>query len=152
MKSKYFNLTELTRSVEADRADIKNEPNSEQLICLGMLTYYCLDPLREAVGSPLIVSSGLRVPLLNERVGGAKHSAHMYGRAADLISHHISTEELVAKAIELDREGVINADQIISERSRTAHWLHIGIAEDIKANRHQYFTLCKSTGKIQLIR
>ena len=43
-----------------------------------------LQRLRDTWGNALVVSSGLRCPEHNRLVGGAHHSAHLYGRAADL--------------------------------------------------------------------
>lgn len=43
-----------------------------------------LDPAREAFGHPIIVNSGFRCPLHNTTVGGARHSQHMEGEAADI--------------------------------------------------------------------
>ena len=43
-----------------------------------------LDPLREAWGAPIIVTSGYRCEELNARVGGAKRSYHLRGMAADI--------------------------------------------------------------------
>lgn len=43
-----------------------------------------LDPLREAYGRPVRVTSGYRCPRLNTLVGGAPNSQHMRGEAADI--------------------------------------------------------------------
>lgn len=44
-----------------------------------------LEELRTAIGDrPIIITSGYRSPEYNESVGGAKHSQHMIGRAADI--------------------------------------------------------------------
>lgn len=42
------------------------------------------DDIREAYGSAIKVNSGYRCPSHNAHVGGAKHSQHMAGVAADL--------------------------------------------------------------------
>ncbi len=43
-------------------------------------------PIRNAMGKPVLVLSGggVREPDLNERVGGAKKSQHLFGKAVDL--------------------------------------------------------------------
>lgn len=43
-----------------------------------------LQRLRDLLGRPLRVLSGYRCPEHNRRVGGARYSQHMYGRAADI--------------------------------------------------------------------
>ena len=49
-----------------------------------MLVEQLLDPIREAWGGPIMVSSGYRCPRLNELVGGVAHSHHILGCAADI--------------------------------------------------------------------
>lgn len=51
----------------------------------------CLSDLRERYGKPIIVNSGYRSAEHNRAVGGAPHSQHRYGRAADL---HIPRPDL----------------------------------------------------------
>lgn len=43
-----------------------------------------LERLRSAVNKPVIIISGYRCSRHNARVGGARRSEHLYGRAADL--------------------------------------------------------------------
>lgn len=45
---------------------------------------YGLDDLREHLGRPIRIVSGYRCPEYNAKVGGAKASQHMLGRAADV--------------------------------------------------------------------
>ncbi len=43
-----------------------------------------LEPIRARFGAPLVVISGWRSKTWNDRVGGAKGSQHLTGRAADV--------------------------------------------------------------------
>ncbi|SFU01434.1 D-Ala-D-Ala carboxypeptidase family metallohydrolase [Halomonas saccharevitans] len=43
-----------------------------------------LEDVREHFGAPVIVTSGCRCPAYNTRIGGAEHSQHILGRAADI--------------------------------------------------------------------
>ncbi|MGE0363075.1 MAG: D-Ala-D-Ala carboxypeptidase family metallohydrolase [Vicinamibacterales bacterium] len=43
------------------------------------------EALRAAVGLPLVVLSGYRTPRHNTRIGGARNSQHVQGRALDLL-------------------------------------------------------------------
>lgn len=76
--SKYFTVREVTLG---DSARIPNTPSVQKAV---WLLAQELDKVREAWGSPLIVTSWYRPPSVNQRVGGAKNSQHLYGKAADL--------------------------------------------------------------------
>lgn len=43
-----------------------------------------LENTRRAYGAPMTITSGYRCPEKNERVGGARNSPHLFGRAADV--------------------------------------------------------------------
>ena len=81
---KYFTLSELTHSDTAVSLGIDNTATPSVVTNLEMLVSRVLDPLREAWGSPIIVTSGYRCPELNARVGGARTSYHLRGMAADI--------------------------------------------------------------------
>ena len=82
---KYFTLQELTRSDTAKRLSIDNTPDAAVMSHLETLVERLLDPLREAFGRPIIVTSGYRCPELNKAVGGSPTSPHLQGYAADLV-------------------------------------------------------------------
>ena len=80
----YFTLEEFTYSITAQHLGIDNTPSKEAMTNLERLVSRVLDPLREAWGSPIIVTSGYRCEELNKRVGGVKTSYHLRGMAADI--------------------------------------------------------------------
>ncbi len=54
-----------------------------------------LERLRSLIGDrPIIVHSGYRSPAYNQKVGGAKHSQHIHGKAADITVHGMTAGEL----------------------------------------------------------
>jgi hypothetical protein len=77
--SRFFTLTEMTRSDTATRLAIPNLPDEPALAGLKALCAAVLDPLREGTGAAIKVNSGYRGPQLNARIGGAKKSQHMEG-------------------------------------------------------------------------
>ena len=81
--SKNFSLEELIKSDTANECGIKNSPNSLELKNLTNLTTKILQPIRDAFGKPIIISSGFRCVQLNKKVGGASNSDHLFGAAAD---------------------------------------------------------------------
>ena len=82
---KYFTISELTASATAQRESIDNRPPKCAYHLLHVLVDQLLDPIREAWGEPIVVSSGYRCKELNALVGGVKNSHHLLGCAADII-------------------------------------------------------------------
>ena len=81
---KHFTIKELSHSDTACRLGIDNNPSEKEEKNLQRLVEEVLDPARERFGAPIYVNSGYRSPEVNRRVGGAKRSYHLQGRAADL--------------------------------------------------------------------
>jgi len=82
--SPHFKLKEFTKSRTARENGIDNTPPPEAVENLRALCIHTLEPLREALGLPIIITSGYRCKALNERI--THHSAtsqHMSGCAAD---------------------------------------------------------------------
>ena len=91
---KYFKISEFTQSHTATAHSIANVPTAEAVKNLEALVTCVLDPVREAWGTPIIVSSGYRCEELNKRVGGAQYSYHLRGMAADIYAKNGYTERL----------------------------------------------------------
>ena len=68
-----------------------------------------LQPLRERIGVPIIITSGYRTPEWNKKAGGAKYSYHMRGMAADIRVDGMTAKEIANKlnAIVPDECGII---------------------------------------------
>jgi hypothetical protein len=81
---KHFTLYELEFSKMATEHGIKNIPTQEVEHNLTYLVDAFLDPLREAFGAPIYISSGYRCPELNKLVGGAPDSPHLHGLGVGL--------------------------------------------------------------------
>jgi hypothetical protein len=121
-----FSLEELTFSQTAARSRIDNVPDDTQIAALQALCENILQPLREALSVPIVVSSGYRSHALNHAVGGARDSQHTRGEAADITSPAMSTEELFTRVLELD----LPFDQLIYEGGRQAVWVHVSFREE----------------------
>ena len=81
---KYFSIKELCKSSTAKKLNIDNSPSDEIKENLTVLIEQCLDPIREAFGGSIMVTSGYRCPQLNAACGGSSTSAHKLGQAADI--------------------------------------------------------------------
>lgn len=131
---KYFSIEELTRSNTAAQRKIDNTPSAEVKKNLTALVEKVLDPLREAWGRPITVSSGYRCQALNKAVGGAVNSQHLTGHAADISTG--STADNI-KLFQMAQKLGLPYDQIIDEHGYS--WVHI--SHDPQRNRKQVLHL-----------
>lgn len=116
---KYFTLNELTRSDTASRMKIDNTPTAEAVKNLTALVDKVLDPLREKIGEPIIVTSGYRCPRLNKAVGGVSNSQHITGQAADISFKDKSRNKILFDTI---IKMNLPFDQLIDEYG--LKWIH----------------------------
>jgi hypothetical protein len=77
-------LEEVTKSQTAIRKGISNEPTKEHFENLKAVALQIFQPLREAMGTAIYISSGYRSKALNDAVGGSLKSQHSHGQALDL--------------------------------------------------------------------
>jgi len=82
--SKNLTLAEVTKSTTAKRLGIDNTPDEWTTENLRQVALNIFQPLREAFGCPIYVSSGYRSAELNTAIGGSTRSQHVEGRALDL--------------------------------------------------------------------
>lgn len=119
---KYFTIEELTHSDTAISKGIDNSPTMQEEQNLVALIENVLDPLREAYGRPLIVTSGFRCEKLNKAVKGSSTSQHRFGQAADIRSKE-DTKSENKKIFDLAQELNLPFDQLIDEYDY--NWVHI---------------------------
>lgn len=125
-----FTLDELTRSRIAAQHGIDNTPPPEVIENLKVLARDILQPIRDLVGKPILVTSGYRCEALNKIVGGALNSQHQTGEAADIKCPNMSTADL-ARAIQ-NAVPPITYDQLILEMYQPGNpysgWVHVSVA------------------------
>jgi zinc D-Ala-D-Ala carboxypeptidase len=121
--SEHFSLAELTFSQTALRKGIDNTPPVIELENLRRLCWLILEPLRTLWAVPIRIDSGYRSPILNNLVGGAPTSAHMDGRAADLVPIGLDLTQAFAAI----RNSQLPFDQLIIECNA---WIHVAIADE----------------------
>lgn len=133
MLTAHFSLDELTASQAADRLGLDNTPDRKARTNLGYLATD-LEAIRMMLGNqPIIISSGYRSPLVNEAVGGSRHSAHTDGRAADFICPKYGSPLEVCRLIAVSK---LDFDQLIHEW----RWVHYAIPEPGKDGRREVLT------------
>ena len=135
--TEHFTLDEFTRSTTASRLKIDNSVPDE-LMPNVKLTTIKLELVRQALGKPIIITSGYRCPALNARVGGVSTSAHTRGLAVDFHSSYGTPKQICQRLI----TAGIEFDKIIQEYNQ---WVHIEFSHSNQ--RRRVVTAVKQNGK-----
>lgn len=133
-----FKMSELIHSDTAIANNINNMPDINSLDYLLELVSYVLQPLRDKIGKPMIITSGYRNSQVNKLVGGAVDkngnptSQHCKGQAADFTISGMSVQSI----IDFIKKSGIEYDQLINEYDK---WVHISFVKG--KNRKQCFKI-----------
>lgn len=152
--SPHFTLRELCESATAHSHGIQNVPSEQEIENLRRLCQGTLEPLREALNLPIIITSGFRNRELNDILAHySNRSQHMAGQAADFYVSSAGSpvqgskvqgrRELLIKAFrEILTNPKIDFDQIILYPT----FIHVSYVSKEK-NRHGILQ-ARSDGKL----
>lgn len=117
-----FYLDEFCRSQTAERFGKKIIVGQESSIAQNLqhLCVTVLQPLREALGVPITVTSGYRPKWLNDHIGGSQTSHHLFGLAADIVVPGVAPFDVAMLLPELH----LSFEQCILEYGS---WTHIAV-------------------------
>jgi hypothetical protein len=126
--SKNFTLEELLSSEVAKSRGIANIPTHEVIVNLCALVHHVLQPMRDGLNEPIVISSGFRCPKLNAAVGGVSNSQHLKGEAADpFINGDMNKGRRWFTWI----KAHCQFDQLIWEHSaKGTYWVHVSYRAD----------------------
>lgn len=136
----YFTVAELCASDTAKKYGIDNTPDLTIMTHLQQLINF-LNPLREAWGSAIKVTSGYRCKRLNDMIGGSKTSSHMIGYGVDLVPANGKMDAF--KKFIVDYMKIRIFDQCIIEKSGKTEWIHIGLYNAKGQQRKMIFNITK---------
>lgn len=123
--SKNFTFDEFVKTSHTELSEKNYEYGVANINKLKVLADL-LQQVRDLLKCPVMITSGVRCPELNKKVGGAETSQHMRCEAADIKPDGITTEDAFGMIIKSD----IEFDQIILEQpSANNVWIHISRAD-----------------------
>lgn len=117
-----FTIKELMKSNIAKQYKIDNTPDTASLKCMKELILYCLQPIRDKLGKPMIITSGYRCKQLNDKVKGVSTSQHLRGQAVDFYVNGMTVQEVV----DFIKKTGVEFDQLINEYDK---WVHISFVK-----------------------
>ena len=123
-----FSISELCYSQNAKNAGLDNTPKLAEIDNLLNLICYCLQPIRDKLKKPMVITSGFRSPKVNFLAGGKANSQHLTGQAADF---HVPGMT-IQQTIDFIVKSGVEFDQVINEYNK---WVHISFAKG--KNRRQ---------------
>lgn len=113
-----FSISELIKSDIAKQSGIDNTPTIKEIDNLLNLIFYCLQPIRDKLNKPMIITSGYRNTKVNFLAGGKINSQHLTGCAADFHVKGMTVQQVIDFIV---KSGV-EYDQLINEFNK---WVHI---------------------------
>lgn len=140
--SENFTLKELTVSDYAVRHSIEEQWRVSDAVIqnLRKLAINVLEPIREVIKKPIIITSGYRCKRVNKGIGGALTSQHVEGKACDFKVVGLTIQEV----FDIIKKSNINYDQLIQEFDS---WIHISYNSAL--NRNENLLATKKGGKTQ---
>lgn len=117
-----FKISELIHSDRAVEKNINNMPDINSLDCMLELIVNCLQPIRDLIKKPMIITSGYRCKEVNKLIGGAENSQHLKGQAVDFKIQGMKPAEIVS----IIKESGIEYDQLINEYDS---WVHVSYSK-----------------------
>lgn len=137
-KGKAITISNNFKSTEMDCKGVNCCSNT--LIDKQLIIY--LQKIRNHFKKPIIINSGYRCAVHNEKVGGARYSKHIQGKAADIVVKGIEPKEVAkySESIGIKGIGLYGTFVHIDSRSKKSFWKgsnqsYVSTFGGIKTNR-----------------
>ena len=161
MLTPHFALREFTESPTAKKLGIDNSPPQEAIDNLRRLCEGTLEPLREELQLPVVITSGYRCKVLNDfLIHAARQSQHQFGYAADFYVVSGSKFQVSGSRFQVSgsrRELLIRAFRLIITSPKIdfdklilyPNFIHVSYVSP-QANRHSVM-LAEANGKYRAV-
>ena len=119
-----FTLEEMLESNTARENNFFEQwtPPADIIENLRALCVHLLQPLRDALGNPIVISVAYRCPRTNVKVGGVSDSWHLTGEAADCEYYGPGGNQAMIDKV---KELYLPFDQMIDEDKHGVRWIHL---------------------------
>lgn len=131
-----FTISEICKSEVAKKNNIANIPQ-QLYIYDNMLSLIAdfLQPLRNKLQKPIIITSGYRNERVNKLVGGVANSQHKQGTCADIHVPNMTVKQL----FDFICSSGLKWTQLIEEHSKNSTWIHIEYnVKNLKCEKLKY--------------
>lgn len=142
--SQNFQLSEFTASGVAARRGYVLVPDKWITEQLARLVASILQPIRNELGVPMMITSGFRPAWLNVLVNGSTNSRHLYGCAADWKPVGMTQPMAFKRIQEMQLQPI---DQCILEMPPDG-WIHTGQALPGKLAREQFMVASRRGDRV----
>ena len=146
--SKHISWSEAVKSKTAEKHEIENTPNENQIQEMKKLAKNIFEPLREWAGHPIRVNSFFRSPELCLKLKSKATSQHTKGQAIDIDSLGKKTN---AELFDYIKDN-LNFDQLIWEfgDDENPDWIHVSFVNE-NTNRGNILKAIKDNKKTKYV-
>ena len=123
--AEHFDIRELTTTDYADLLADNILYALDHFNDLTRLAQFC-ERVRQIIGVPMTITSGVRCPKLNKKVGGVETSDHIKLLAVDFVPSRIKLKTAFDKI----RNSKLDYKQLILEKNT---WIHVSIGDKQEA-------------------
>lgn len=146
--SKHISWSEAVKSKTAEKHEIENTPNENQIQEMKKLAKNIFEPLREWAGHPIRVNSFFRSPELCLKLKSKATSQHTKGQAIDIDS---LGEKTNAELFDYIKDN-LSFDQLIWEfgDDENPDWIHVSFVNE-NTNRGNILKAIKDNKKTKYV-
>ena len=142
--SNHISWNEAIRSKTAEKHEIENIPNQQQIVNMKTIAQNIFEPLRVWANEPIRINSFFRSPELCKKIKSKSTSQHTKGQALDIDAMGQKTNGELFEYI----KDNLNFDQLIWEHgdNENPDWIHVSYISD-DGNRKRVMRAEKINGK-----